>query len=75
MLEALFNSKNVAEVYADDKTLRLFFKTVFEKYTGVDEELDKEARSRLKNLREGTSEWEIEYPRVVAALKRQKGLV
>jgi hypothetical protein len=75
MLEALFNSKNVAEVYADDKTLRLFFKQVFEKYTGVDEELDKEARSRLKNLREGTPEWEIEYPRVVAALKRQRGLV
>ena len=41
----------------------------------LDEELDKEARNRLKNLREGTPEWEIEYPRVVAALKRQKGLV
>lgn len=73
-LEALFNSKNVAEVYADDKALRIFLKATFEKYTGVDEELDKEARSRLKNLREGTPEWEIEYPRVVAQLKRQKGL-
>ncbi|HEY4219802.1 MAG TPA: DUF507 family protein, partial [Myxococcota bacterium] len=74
MLEALFSSKNIAEVYSGDKDLRLFMKTVFEKYTGVDEELDKEARNRLKNLREGTPEWEIEYPRVVAALKRQKGL-
>jgi uncharacterized protein len=74
MLEALFTSKNVAEVYADDKALRLFIKSVFDKYTGVDEELDKEARGRLKNLREGTPEWEIEYPRVVAALKRNKGL-
>lgn len=74
MLEALFSSKNIAEVYSEDKELRLFMKTVFEKYTGVDEELDKEARNRLKNLREGTPEWEIEYPRVVAALKRQKGL-
>ncbi len=75
MLEALFSSKNIAEVYADDKGLRVFMKTVFEKYMGVDEELDREARNRLKNLREGTPEWEIEYPRVVAALKRQKGLV
>ena len=74
MLEALFSSKNIAEVYADDKLLRIFFKTTVEKYTGVDEELDREARGRLKNLREGTPEWEIEYPRVVAALKRQKGL-
>ena len=36
---------------------------------------DREARNRLKNLREGTPEWEIEYPRVVAHLKRQKGLI
>jgi hypothetical protein len=75
MLEALFSSKNIAEVYSDDKELRLFMRTVFDKYTGVDEELDKEARNRLKNLREGTPEWEIEYPRVIAHLKRQKGLV
>ena len=75
MLEALFSSKNIAEVYSDDKELRIFMRGVFEKYTGVDEELDKEARNRLKNLREGTPEWEIEYPRVIAHLKRQKGLV
>ena len=74
LLEALFSSKNIAEVFADDKALRLFMRGVFEKYTGVDEELDREARSRLKNLREGTPEWDIEYPRVVAQLKRQKGL-
>ena len=75
MLQALFASKNVVEVFADDKDLRLFMRSVFEKYTGVDEELDKEARNRLKNLREGTPEWEIEYPRIIATLKRQKGLV
>ena len=75
MLEALFVSKNIAEVYASDNDLRKFMKEVVDKYTAVDEDLDREARNRLKNLREGTPEWDIEYPRVVAHLKRQKGLI
>lgn len=75
MLEALFASRNIAEVYAADQDLRKFMKEVIDKYTAVDEDLDREARNRLKNLREGTPEWEIEYPRVVAHLKRQKGLI
>jgi hypothetical protein len=75
MLEALFASKNIAEVYAADNDLRKFMKEVIDKYTAVDDDLDREARNRLKNLREGTPEWDIEYPRVVAHLKRQKGLI
>ena len=31
------------------------------KYLGVDAELDREVRHRIKNLREGTVEWEDEY--------------
>jgi hypothetical protein len=75
MLEALFNSRNVAEVYAEDNTLRVFMKEVIDKYTAVNDELDKEVRSKLRNLREGTPEWEIEYPRLIAQIKRQKGLI
>jgi hypothetical protein len=75
LLEALFNSKNIAEIYAEDNEMRRFMREVIDKYTAVDEELDREARNRLKNVREGTPEWEIEYPRVVAHLKRQKGLI
>ena len=75
MLEALFASKNIGEIYAEDQDLRKFMREVVDKYTGVNEELDREARNRLKNLREGTPEWEIEYPRMIAHLKRQKGLI
>ncbi len=75
LLEALFSSRNIAEVYAEDNDLRKFMREVIEKYTGVDEDLDREARGRLKNLREGTPEWDIEYPRMVAQLKRQKGVI
>jgi hypothetical protein len=75
LLEALFSSRNIAEIYAEDHDMRRFMREVIDKYTAVDEELDREARNRLKNIREGTPEWEIEYPRVVAHLKRQKGLI
>ena len=46
-----------------------------QKFTNIDEEIEREARSRLRNLREGTPEWEIEFPRAVAMIKRQKGLL
>ncbi len=75
ILEVLFASRNIAEIYADDQALRAFMKETIEKYTVVDDELDREARARLRNLREGTPEWEIEYPRMVNQLKRQKGLL
>ena len=38
----------------------------------VREELDREVRGRLKNLREGTSEWEIEYGRLIEQMRHQK---
>ena len=75
MLEALFVSKNIAEIYAADNDLRKFMAEVVDKYTSVNEDLDREARNRLKNVREGTPDWDIEYPRMIAHLKRQKGLI
>ncbi|MES2504875.1 MAG: DUF507 family protein [Myxococcota bacterium] len=72
--EALLASKNIEEVFADDPELRKTIRQAMDKYASIPEDLDKEARSRLKNLREGSPDWEIEYPRVVAQLKRQKGL-
>jgi len=72
ILEALFSSKNIVEVYAEDNELRKTVKNIMDKYLSISEEVDKEARNRLKNVREGTHAWEIEYPRMVAQLKRQK---
>ncbi|MEW5849504.1 MAG: DUF507 family protein [Myxococcota bacterium] len=75
MIESLFASKNIAEVFAEDTALRKFFHEMLQKYLTVDSDLDREARNRLKNLREGTQEWDIEYERTVTQLKRQKGLL
>lgn len=75
LLEILFSSPNIAEVYAEDHEIRKFMRTVFDKHTSIDEDIDREARARLKNIKEGTQEWEIEYPRAVAQIRRQKGIV
>ncbi|MBH1988957.1 MAG: DUF507 family protein [Myxococcaceae bacterium] len=74
LVEALLASKNIEEVFGDDPELRKVIRLAMDKYASIPEDLDKEARARLKNLREGSPEWEIEYPRAVAQLKRQRGL-
>lgn len=71
IIEALFNSKNIEEVFSEDNELRLMVTESIRKYLGVDEELDREVRGRLKNLREGTIEWETEYGRLIDQMRHQ----
>ncbi len=44
-------------------------------FLDVDEEIDREARARLKHLQEGTSAWEVEYHKTVELLRRSRGLI
>jgi uncharacterized protein len=74
LLENFMHSANVAEVFADDPTLRRLIKDVLKKHMGVDEELDAEVRQRIKNLEEGTQTWELEYSRVMDQIKLKHGL-
>jgi hypothetical protein len=41
----------------------------------VDDEIDREARARLKHLQEGTGAWEIEYQKTIELLRRSRGLI
>ena len=69
MLEGLFDSKHIEEIFGEDHEMRKMIHEAMRKYLGVDEELDREVRGRLKNLREGTSEWEIEYNRLIDQMR------
>lgn len=75
MLEFLLISRNIEEVYGDDPAMRKKIFSIFKKHLDVDEEIDREARTRLKHLAEGTQAWEIEYQKAVEAIRRNKGLV
>ena len=74
MLEGMMHSRNVEEVFAEDHEMRKKIQLVMIKYLGIDEEIDRDARSRLKNLREGSAEWDIEYEKIIGQLKRARGL-
>jgi len=74
LLEALFASKNIDEIFAEDIELRRIIKECMYKSLKISDEVEQEARGRLKNIQEGTPEWDIEYPRMIAQIKRQKGL-
>ena len=74
IIECLFHSRHVAEIYVEDNELRRQLRTVLRQPLKVDDELDQEVRKRIQNLQEGTSSWEVEYNKVMSNLKRIKGL-
>jgi uncharacterized protein len=74
ILNILFHSKNVDEIYAEDMDLRKKITPILKKHMEVGGELDEEVRSKIKNLEEGTASFEIEYQRIMGDVKRKKGL-
>ena len=75
MIEFLLISRNVEEVFAADNSLRQKIFVVMKKHLDVDEEIDREARARLKHLQEGTSAFDIEYNKTVEQIRRARGLI
>lgn len=74
ILTMLFHSANVEEVFADDNVLRKKMTAIMRRHMDIEGELDREVRSKIKNLEEGTASFEIEYRRVLDELKRKKRL-
>ena len=75
MIEFLLVSRNVEEVYAADAVIRQKVHQLMKKHFDVDEDIDKEARARLKHLQEGTSAFDIEYNKTVEQIRRARGLI
>ena len=75
MIEFLLISRNVEEVYSADNILRGKLFGVMKKHLDVDDEIDKEARARLKHLQEGTSAFDVEYNKTVEQIRRARGLI
>ena len=75
MLEFLLISRNIEEVFGDDNVMRPKILQVMKKHLDIDDEIDREARLRLKHLQEGTSAFEIEYQKVLEQIRRARGLI
>jgi hypothetical protein len=75
MIEFLLISRNVEEVFSEDHVMRPKVHSVMKKHLDIDEEIDREAKGRLKHLQEGTSAYEIEYQKVLEQIRRARGLI
>ena len=74
LLEMFLHSRNIDEVYAEDHELRRKIVPVLRKHTELEQDLDRQVRARIQNLSEGTAEFDIEYQRVMARIREQRGL-
>jgi len=74
ILNLLFHTQHVEEIYADDPTLRRKITGILRRHMEAGDDLDVEVRSKIRNLEEGTASFEIEYARVMDQMKRKKGL-
>jgi hypothetical protein len=75
MLEFMMRSSHIDEVFAEDHVMRKRIVEVLRKYQQVHQEVDAEVRGRIRNVQEGTSEWEIQYRRVMDQVRRNRGLL
>ena len=71
VLEALFDSNNVEEIYGTDEELKAVVAEVLEKHLALDEEIDRSVRAALRNVPEGSSAFEAEYQRRARDMKRR----
>ncbi len=74
LLETFMHSRFVDEVFASDGDLRKKMKEIIRRHMLVDEELDGEVRNRIRNLQEGTANWDVEYAKVMEQIKQKRGI-
>jgi hypothetical protein len=75
IIECFMINSRVGEIFSEDHTIRKKIAQVFDAHLGIEEEVERETRERIKNLEEGTPEWELEYRRVYNQIARRKGLL
>ncbi len=76
MIEIMMSSPHVDEVFGEDHQINRVIAPILRKHMAVEEELDREVRSKIKHLQdaEGTTTWDSEYGRVKSELERLKKL-
>ena len=75
LIRTFMNSQFVEEIFSEDHELKRKMRTVLKHHTEIEDEIDEETRAKIKNLEEGTKDWEIEYAKAMAQVKRRRGLI
>jgi len=74
IIGGFMHSQFVDEIFSEDHELKRKMRVALKHHTNIEDEMDKEARAKIKNLQEGTRDWEIEYSKAMAQVKRRRGL-
>jgi len=74
LINILLHSNNVAEIFVEDVEIRKKVAPILRKHMDVETDLDREVRSKIKNLQDGTSDFEVEYARVMESIKQKRRL-
>jgi uncharacterized protein len=73
LLETMLHTRHVEEIFGEDNDLRAAMTPVLKKHMAAPDALDVEVRKRIKNLQEGTQDWEIRYAQTLERLKVARG--
>jgi hypothetical protein len=74
IIESFLMSNHVEEVYAEDFLMRRKMMLIFRRILIDEADLDREARTKIRNVREGTAEWEFEYKKALDDIRKKRGL-
>lgn len=74
-IENMLISPNVEEVYEEDAVIRRKMLDVLAAHDVDEREIREEAMSKIKNVREGTVDYEIALQNAVKAVKKRRGLL
>lgn len=74
LLQMVLNSSNIEEIYAEDHEIRRQLRIPLRKLGEQREKIDREVRSNIRHVDEGSPVWEIEYQRMMEDIRRRRGL-
>ena len=74
LIRVFMNSQFVDEVFLEDHEMKRTMRSVLKHHMEIEDEIDLEARAKIKNLQEGTRDWEIEYAKAMSQVKKRRGL-
>ena len=74
IVEILLQSNHVDEIFGEDTDLRGAISPILKKELHVDSDLDKQVKARIKNLQEGTNDYEVEYKKTMEQIRSSRKL-
>lgn len=74
MIEILLQSNHVEDIYGSDQELIAAIAPVLKRELNVESELDREVRARIKNLQEGTVDYDIEFQKTMEQIRAARRL-